>query len=1065
MRLYITCLLSIICLHLAGQSDNYESYDLPKEVDTKYMPQQDNEVLKQVELRSRKKGRPNCFAKNLELGVTPDLVGTWDYTFNNMAVWRYKIISKSAETLNLGFTEYVMPAQGKMYLYGQGKNQILGPFTKSDNEDHRQLWTPVVEGEEITIEIQIPIEHISDLKLKLEYVNHDFMNILKSGSNSSSGSCNVDVACGAEDGFPIIDTKRDIINSVGAFTLNGTEQCSGVLVNNSRNDCTPYFLTANHCEVSTGNAASVVVYWNYQNSNCRAPETVESGNDGDGSLEQFTTGSTFLAGYAPSDFTLLLLDDMVSPEFSPYFAGWNIGRALPDTSVCIHHPNVEEKRISIDFDPNDISVDNAGDTFIRVNSWDFGTTEKGSSGAPLFNNNNEIIGLLNGGQATCINEEFDEFGPMFLSWEGGGTKDTRLKDWLDPDNLGLNSLAGKNCTFILQLDETVVEVCGENTDARTVNFNLNENFENETTISFGTLPEGLGIELANEKVAPGTSGSFTISNFNALSPDVYQIEVNANDGKNSVISNLTLKVFDSNAASISLVSPKNGEDGLLTNVILEWETVSEDMDIEIAVDDDFENLVVQQKVIGDSKLSVKDLLPGTKYFWRLRANNVCGVGEWSQAYSFTTGQIFCSNSLRSTEIITISDLRSDTITSKIKVDLSGIVRNVEIINVKGKHTWVKDLQFNLISPRGTIVNLIDSECGESDDFSLGFSDLSEVKDIPCPFTDGRLYQPSSNLSSFNGESASGDWTLQIIDLASQDGGQLEGWELSICSEISAEAIIYLGSQDLIVCNGSSATISIGLGTGFVGDVSLSLDNNGITGAFENVVVAPGSATELTLSSLDRLEGGNYDIIVNASDDQMTIKDTIKLTVESSITNVELVEPSNMMVDTDLNPILTWDDGGKGNSYFVQLSLDENFVRVVLEETLTTNSYEVDDDLLDELTEYYWRVASGNDCGAKLSSTSVFTTGKKTSTFQLENTQLSIYPNPASEVIKINVRGQLNSNFNIGLYDISGRIIRSDQLSLGKTYLELDTKDMMSGIYLLKLEGVKERRVEKIIIHN
>ena len=32
-----------------------------------------------------------------------------------------------------------------------------------------------------------------------------------------------------------------------------------------------YFLTANHCGINSGNAASLVTYWNYQNSTCRPP--------------------------------------------------------------------------------------------------------------------------------------------------------------------------------------------------------------------------------------------------------------------------------------------------------------------------------------------------------------------------------------------------------------------------------------------------------------------------------------------------------------------------------------------------------------------------------------------------------------------------------------------------------------------------------------------------------------------------------------------------------------------------------------------------------------------------
>ena len=43
--------------------------------------------------------------------------------------------------------------------------------------------------------------------------------------------------------------------------------------NNTARDKRPYFVTAAHCGISTANAASLVVYWNYQNSTCRTYAT------------------------------------------------------------------------------------------------------------------------------------------------------------------------------------------------------------------------------------------------------------------------------------------------------------------------------------------------------------------------------------------------------------------------------------------------------------------------------------------------------------------------------------------------------------------------------------------------------------------------------------------------------------------------------------------------------------------------------------------------------------------------------------------------------------------------
>jgi hypothetical protein len=74
------------------------------------------------------------------------------------------------------------------------------------------------------------------------------------------------------------------------------------------------------------------------------------------------------------------------------------------------------------------------------NGWEIGTTESGSSGSPLFDENGRIIGQLYAGQSACIgqsnNHDYDIYGRFGVSWDAGTTPETRLLDWLDPINSG-----------------------------------------------------------------------------------------------------------------------------------------------------------------------------------------------------------------------------------------------------------------------------------------------------------------------------------------------------------------------------------------------------------------------------------------------------------------------------------------------------------------------------------------------------------------------------------------------------------------------------------------------------
>jgi hypothetical protein len=153
------------------------------------------------------------------------------------------------------------------------------------------------------------------------------------------------------------------------------------------------------------------------------------------------------ANWSGSDFTLTELNSAPDPLWGIYYNGWDNSGAAVSSAVGIHHPRGDIKKISIENDPLISSAwgGTPANSHWRNPNWDFGVTEGGSSGSPLFDQNHRTIGQLHGGASACGNSAtnmWDDYGKFSFSWTGNNTDATRLSNWLDPAGTGATSIDG-----------------------------------------------------------------------------------------------------------------------------------------------------------------------------------------------------------------------------------------------------------------------------------------------------------------------------------------------------------------------------------------------------------------------------------------------------------------------------------------------------------------------------------------------------------------------------------------------------------------------------------------------
>ena len=386
---------------------------------------EDSERMKAAEIPG-----PLRFAVSEDVDLDLRNSGTWK-ALPDGRLWRLRIHAPGAVSINLGIIRLDLPKGAKLWIYDPVGEYVEGSYTSEQRNRKGGLWTPVIPGDELVIELYVPAEAPLPA-LTIGQVNKGYRDFSKEGA-AKSGACNNDVVC------PEGDPWRAQIRSVALYTISGTYICSGQLMNNTALDFTPYFLSANHCGVSAANDHTLVFYWNFESPNC--------GDHGGGSLAENQSGATFRALYAPSDFVLVELD-AAPVATNVYFSGWDATGTAAASTVGIHHPSGDEKAISFNTDPV-TSTDylsntvNPAEDHWRVDDWEDGTTENGSSGSCLWDAaTHQCIGQLHGGYASCTSNTSDWYGKLSVSWTGAGTSATRLRDWLDPGNTGTLSLNG-----------------------------------------------------------------------------------------------------------------------------------------------------------------------------------------------------------------------------------------------------------------------------------------------------------------------------------------------------------------------------------------------------------------------------------------------------------------------------------------------------------------------------------------------------------------------------------------------------------------------------------------------
>lgn len=421
------------------------------------------QLAQEDEATAKFKDAPWRFGIEHEVLWDAETTGSWSQE-DGYDVWRLGVRAELATSWSFYFSSFDVPKGGELFVWNESRDDFLGGFTYANEKPWGGLALGLLGGSGVVLEYRQPAGLNESPKLIVSQAVQGYRSLLRraaeveekvnsQGPFGNSGDCNINVNCPEGADWQVEKT------AVALIVNGGFAACSGSMVNNTANDGTPYFLTANHC---LGNPNTWTYYFNHESSTC-------SGNTGP--TDMSISGGTLLVADGGADVALIELSNAPPASWGVEYAGWDASGATPENATGIHHPSGDLKKICFEED-SPYASSSGGAQVWWIDNWEDGVTEPGSSGSPLFDQNHRIIGQLYGGAAACSgsvnNGSFDYYGRFNVSWGLG------VSEYLDPSNSGTLVLDGYPSGYNSDVGCTDPDACNYNPDATTDNGSCTE---------------------------------------------------------------------------------------------------------------------------------------------------------------------------------------------------------------------------------------------------------------------------------------------------------------------------------------------------------------------------------------------------------------------------------------------------------------------------------------------------------------------------------------------------------------------------------------------------------------
>jgi secreted trypsin-like serine protease/subtilisin-like proprotein convertase family protein len=329
--------------------------------------------------------------------------------------------------------------------------------------------------------------------------------------------------------------------------------------------------------------------------------------------------------------------------------------------------------------------------------------------------------------------------------------------------------------FFLTVSPTALRVCGGTPAQATVAVTAVGGFDARVALSLLGLPAGGSATFQPAQLTPPATSSLSVTTAN-VPPGNYDLLVRGTSGGVIHGAGLALRVVERPAAPQPLQPTANALDATVAPLFV-WSAVpgADSYRLEIATEPAFQNVIYS--AISEATQHGLDewLEPATRYYWRVRAENLCGGGAFSTVSRLTTGRATCR-----TPDVALPDNSAAGIVDTLTLSAEGQVADLELF-LRIDHASIGDLSVRLTQTSGgPAATLLSPGACIAADVTTTFDDDSNVTVAAAcaantpPALSG-FVRPEEPLRAFDGRPLAGTWQLQVADQIPGGTGRLVEW--------------------------------------------------------------------------------------------------------------------------------------------------------------------------------------------------------------------------------------------------------------------------------------------------